>query len=207
VHAADEERGRIERDLHDGAQQQLIGVGMALESARLSVPEGSPAAQMLDEASDQLRASIAELRALARGLRPALLTERGLGVALHELRRRVPVPVSLTVEVAGRLDLAVETAAYFVVAEALQNATRHAPGARVEVHLRHQEGNLLIDVSDNGPGGADQRNGSGLRGLADRVAAIGGRLTVESRPGQGTTVSAHLPAPPPTDASPPEWIG
>jgi signal transduction histidine kinase len=195
VHAADEERGRIERDLHDGAQQQLIGVGMALESARMSVPEGSTTAQLLDEANDQLRASIAELRALARGLRPALLAERGLEVALQELRRRAPVPVSLTVEVPGRLDPAVETAAYFVVAESLQNASRHASGARVEVELRRAGSDLLISVRDDGPGGADQRNGSGLRGLADRVAAIGGRLTVASAPGEGTTVSARVPAP------------
>ena len=194
VHAADEERGRVERDLHDGAQQQLIGVGMALESVRLAIPDHSTAAQLLDEASGQLRASIAELRALARGLRPALLAERGIEAALNELRRRVPMPVSLRVEVPGRLDHAAETAAYFVVAEALQNATKHAPGAGVEVRVRHHDGELLISVRDDGPGGADQRRGSGLRGLSDRVAAVGGRLTVASAVGEGTVVSARLPA-------------
>jgi signal transduction histidine kinase len=105
--------------------------------------------------------------------------------ALQELRRRAPVPVSLTVEVPGRLDPAVETAAYFVVAESLQNASRHASDARVEVALRRAGSDLLISVRDDGPGGADQRNGSGLRGLADRVAAIGGRLTVASAPPRG----------------------
>ena len=193
VHAADDERRRVERDLHDGAQQQLIGVGMALQSARLAVPEHSDAAKLLDEANDQLRDSITELRALARGLRPALLAERGLKVALDELRRRVKVPVSLSVELSGRLDAAVETAAYFVAAEALQNVTRHAPAASVEIQLRHDEGQLLVSVRDDGPGGADQRVGSGLRGLADRVAAVGGSLTVASAAGEGTTVSARMP--------------
>jgi signal transduction histidine kinase len=194
LHAADAERGRVERDLHDGAQQQLIGVGMALESARLALPEHSAAAALLDEASGQLRASIAELRALARGLRPALLAERGLEVALDELRRRAPLPVIVRSELPGRLDAAAETAAYFVVAEALQNATKHAPAARVEVTLRHADGELVVAVHDDGPGGADQRRGTGLRGLGDRVAAVGGRLTVDSPAGGGTTVTARVPA-------------
>ncbi|HTJ31934.1 MAG TPA: ATP-binding protein [Dactylosporangium sp.] len=194
LHAADAERGRVERDLHDGAQQQLIGVGMALESARLALPDHSAAAALLDDARGQLRTTIAALRALARGLRPALLAERGLEVALDELRRRAPLPVTVRADLPGRLDAAAETAAYFVVAEALQNATKHAPGSRVEVRLTHGDGELVVAVRDDGPGGADQRRGTGLRGLADRVAAIGGRLTIDSPAGTGTTVTARVPA-------------
>jgi signal transduction histidine kinase len=193
VRAADDERRRVERDLHDGAQQQLIGVGMTLQSARLAVPEHSPAAQLLDEASGQLRESIVELRALARGLRPVLLTERGLAVALADLRRRVPVPVSLAVDLPERLDPTTEMTAYFVVAECLQNVTRHAPGARVDVSVSRRDGTVVVRVRDDGPGGADDRAGSGLRGLADRVAAAGGVMTVTSPVGQGTIVAAELP--------------
>lgn len=193
VRAADDERRRVERDLHDGAQQQLIGVGMTLQSARLAVPEHSPAAHLLDEASGQLRESIVELRALARGLRPALLTERGLAVALADLRRRVPVPVALAVDLPERLDPTIEMTAYFVVAESLQNVTRHAPGAHVDVSVYRRDGTVVVSVRDDGPGGADGRAGSGLRGLADRVAAAGGVLTVTSPVGRGTTVTADLP--------------
>ena len=193
VRAADDERRRVERDLHDGAQQQLIGVGMTLRSARLATPDHTPAAELLDEASGQLRDSITELRALARGLRPALLAERGLTVALAELRRRVPVPVTLTVELDRRLDPTTETTVYFVVAEALQNVSRHAPGARVDVTVHCENDMVIVQVGDDGPGGADHRLGSGLRGLVDRVAAAGGVMTVSSPAGHGTTILARLP--------------
>ncbi|MFC5004646.1 sensor histidine kinase [Dactylosporangium cerinum] len=192
VQAADAERRRVERDLHDGAQQQLIGVGMALETARLEVPDTHPAAAMLDDASGQLRHSIDELRALARGLRPAMLTERGLPTALAELRRRARVPATLEVAGVPRLAADVETAAYFVVSEALQNAARHAPGASVSIQVTFADDVLLVAVRDDGPGGADVHRGSGLRGLADRVAVVGGILTVQSPPGGGTTVSARF---------------
>lgn len=193
VEAGVAQRRQVERDLHDGAQQQLIGVGMTLRSARLATPDHTPAAELLDEASGQLRDSITELRALARGLRPALLAERGLTVALAELRRRVPVPVTLTVELDRRLDPTTETTVYFVVAEALQNVSRHAPGARVDVTVRCENDTVIVQVGDDGPGGADHHLGSGLRGLVDRVAAAGGVMTVSSPAGHGTTIIARLP--------------
>jgi signal transduction histidine kinase len=199
VQAADAERRRVERDLHDGAQQQLIGVGMALETARLEVPDTHPAAAMLDDASGQLRHSIDELRALARGLRPAMLAERGLPTALAELRRRARVPATLDVAGVPRLGTDVETAAYFVVSEALQNAARHAPGASVDIRVTFVAGELLVQVRDDGPGGADPHRGSGLRGLADRVTVVGGVLHVQSPPGAGTTVEARIPARHPRD--------
>jgi signal transduction histidine kinase len=196
VEAAEQQRRRIERDLHDGAQQQLLGLGMSLQAARATVPDGSPTARYLDEATAQLRDSLAELRALSRGLRPALLAERGLGVALREVQRRATVPVNLAVNLTDRPDPAVETAAYFVVAEALQNAARHANQARVTVDVRQSGDRIEVTVCDDGPGGADERAGSGLRGLADRVAAAGGILTVASPPGRGTIVAARLPVTP-----------
>ncbi|MEV4510942.1 sensor histidine kinase [Dactylosporangium sp. NPDC049525] len=196
VQAADAERRRVERDLHDGAQQQLLGVGMALETARLEVPDTHPAAAMLDDASGQLRHSIDELRALARGLRPAMLTERGLPTALAELRRRARADVALDAAGVPRLPADVETAAYFVVSEALQNAVRHAPGARVHIRVTFGDGELTVQVRDDGPGGADVDRGSGLRGLADRVTVAGGVFSVQSPPGGGTTVEARIPAAP-----------
>ncbi|WP_327001732.1 histidine kinase [Dactylosporangium sp. NBC_01737] len=196
VQAADAERRRVERDLHDGAQQQLIGVGMALETARMEVPDTHPAAAMLDDASGQLRQSIDELRALARGLRPAMLTERGLSTALAELRRRARADVTLDVAGVPRLATDVETAAYFVVSEALQNAVRHAAGARVHIRVAFEPGELVVQVRDDGHGGADVRGGSGLRGLADRVTVVGGAFGVHSPPGGGTTVEARIPAQP-----------
>jgi signal transduction histidine kinase len=195
VQAAEAERKRVERDLHDGAQQQLIGVGIALQTARLEMPDTHPAAAMLDDATGQLRQSIDELRSLARGLRPAMLTERGLATALAELRRRTRAPMTLEVAT-PRFSENVETTAYFVVSEALQNATRHAPGAQIRVHVTFSPDELVILVHDNGPGGADVHKGSGLRGLSDRVTVIGGLLLVQSPPGQGTTVEARIPAVP-----------
>lgn len=196
VEAAERQRRQIERDLHDGAQQQLLGLGMTLQAARATVPDGSQAAQHLDEATAQLRDSLAELRALSRGLRPALLAERGLGVALREVQQRAAVAVDLTVALTDRPDPAVETVAYFVVAEALQNAARYAGPARVTVEVRQSGDRIDVAVRDDGPGGADERGGSGLRGLRDRVAAAGGTFTVSSPPGQGTTVTARLPVVP-----------
>ena len=192
VRAADDERRRVERDLHDGAQQRLLGLGMALRSARRTVPDGTDTAELLDDAAGQLRASLAELRTLARGLRPALLTERGLPAALADLRRRVPLAITLDVDVPERPSAQAETTAYFVVAEALQNVARHAPAASVHIGVRRDGDRLCVEVSDDGPGGADPAEGSGLRGLADRVAAVGGRLTITSA--GGTTVAADLPA-------------
>ncbi|MEV0569781.1 histidine kinase [Dactylosporangium sp. NPDC050588] len=193
VRTGDEERRRLERDLHDGAQQRLIGLGMALRSARDAVEDTSPAAALLDDATDQLRQSLTELRDLARGLRPALLAERGLVTAVQTLLLTVPARVTLTGDLPGRPDPATETAAFFVVAEALQNLTRHAPDADATVTLHAAAGRLTVTVTDDGPGGADPRRGTGLRGIADRVAAAGGHLDVTSVPGHGTTINADLP--------------
>ncbi len=193
LRAGDEERRRLERDLHDGAQQRLIGLGMALRSARESLDDHSPAARLVDDATDQLRHSLTELRDLARGLRPALLTERGLATAVQSLLLHVPVPATLTADLSTRPDPAVETAAFFVIAEALQNITRHAPAAHATITLRVHDNLLRVTVADDGPGGADDRAGTGLRGITDRVAATGGRLTITSDPGRGTSITAELP--------------
>lgn len=193
VRAGDEERRRLERDLHDGAQQRLIGLGMSLQAVRAAVDDDSPVARMLDEATDQLRHSLIELRDLARGLRPALLAERGLAVAVQTLLHHVPVPTTLVADLPTRPDRAVETAAFFVVAEALQNITRHAPDARATITLSAHDDRLTVTVSDDGPGGADARIGTGLRGIADRVAAVGGHMSISDGDRHGTTITADLP--------------
>lgn len=199
VTAADDARTRLEHDLHDGAQQQLLGLGMTLVAARRAVDDDSSAARHLDEATQQLRDSLVELRQLSRGLRPALLAERGLGTALDDLRRRLPVPVTARVEVSARPTAAVETAAYYVIAETLQNVTRHAPQARADVQVdAAADGTVVVVVRDNGPGGADPLRGTGLRGLADRVAAVGGQLELMSPVGVGTTLTATFPPAAPT---------
>jgi len=191
--AADEARHKLERDLHDGAQQQLLGLGMSLVAARRAVPDDSPAATRLDEASAQLKDSLVELRQLSRGLRPALLAERGLEVALDDLRRRIPVPLSVRVDLLERPAPHIEVTAYYVLAESLQNITRHAPAATATVTVQQAGPDLVVSVSDDGPGGADVSRGSGLRGLCDRVHAVGGELDVASAIGAGTTVTARLP--------------
>jgi PAS domain S-box-containing protein len=193
VTASDEARRRIERDLHDGSQQQLVSVAMTLETAAAAV-ERDPAAarELLAEASTELRAAIAELRELARGIHPAVLTEGGLDPALRGLAARSAVPVRIVALPEGRFPAAVEAAAYFVAAEGLTNAARHAGASRVEVTVRAADGALAVAVGDDGRGGA-RPDGGGLRGLADRVAALGGELTVESPAGAGTTLTAVIP--------------
>jgi signal transduction histidine kinase len=191
--AALEERRRIERDLHDGAQQRLIAVGMSIEHARRYIGDFS-AAQALDEAATEVVKTLAELRELARGLRPALLVERGLPGAIPELARRTPIPVQCELEVDARLPDNIETTAYFVVSEALQNVVKHATASQARVMVALRSGQLHIEVRDDGVGGANARDGSGLRGLADRVVAVGGRLTITSPTGDGTVVAATIPA-------------
>ncbi|HET7443440.1 MAG TPA: PAS domain S-box protein [Solirubrobacterales bacterium] len=194
VTAADEARQRIERDLHDGSQQQLVSVAMTLEAAGVAIesdPEG--ARRLLAEASAELREAIGELRELARGIHPAVLTEGGLDPALRGLAARSALPARIGAVPATRFPAPVEAAAYFVVAEGMTNAARHAEGAaRVEVELREEGGRLVVEVRDDGPGGA-QADGGGLRGLADRVAALGGELEVESPAGAGTVLRAEIP--------------
>ncbi|HEY7143385.1 MAG TPA: histidine kinase [Streptosporangiaceae bacterium] len=193
VQAEDQARRKLERDLHDGAQQRLLSIGLALQLARKEVSDGSSAAELLDESESELVAAIEELRNLAHGIHPTVLTEQGLAAAVAALARRLAIPVELGGIMAGRLPAAVESTAYFLICEALQNTVKHARASRAAVSVGQDAGLVLVEVSDDGAGGADPRAGSGLRGLADRVEAVGGRLTVTSAAGRGTTVRAELP--------------
>jgi signal transduction histidine kinase len=191
VEAADEARRRIERDLHDGAQQRLVSIALSL---RLAATRAEPAtATAIEHCIDELMTALAELRDLARGLHPAVLTEHGLLPALGMLASRSTVPVGLDSDLEGRLPPAHETALYFVAAEALTNVAKYARASSATVTLRRDGQWAEIAVADDGVGGVDPEHGSGLRGLADRVEALGGRLTVASAPGKGTTVRARVP--------------
>jgi signal transduction histidine kinase len=190
VRTADEERRRLERDLHDGAQQRLLGLGMALQLLRPHVD--SSGEELLVETEQELQMALAELRELARGIHPAVLTDQGLDAAVRTLAARAPVPVTVKSD-SERLPAHVETAAYFVVAEALANIAKYAHATRAQITLARGNGNAIIDVQDDGVGGAQGRNGSGLTGLADRVGALGGRLLIESPAGGGTQVTAVIP--------------
>jgi signal transduction histidine kinase len=194
VSAGDDERRRLERNLHDGAQQRLLSLGLALQLARARLgPDSDGAADLLAEADAELRAALDELRDLAQGLHPALLTERGLGPALRSLAERSPVAVSIARVPSERLPAPTEAASYFLVSEALTNVAKYARASRVSVNVARVDSRLLIDVDDDGVGGADPARGSGLRGLADRVHALDGRLDLESAPGHGTHVHAEIP--------------
>jgi signal transduction histidine kinase len=189
---ADDERRRLERDLHDGAQQRLVSIGLVLRHAQHELADHPEAARRtLDGAVVEITAAIEELRALAHGLRPALL-QAGLGPALRELASRAPVPVVVSAT-SGRFPTDVEAAAYFVACEGLTNAVKHARAGEVRLEVAHQDSTLVVSVADDGVGGAAAGRGSGLTGLADRVAAGGGRLLIESVRGRGTTVRAELP--------------
>jgi signal transduction histidine kinase len=199
VEAAYEARRRIERDLHDGAQQRLVGLALSL---RLVARRAEPAtATAIEGCIEELMTALAELRELARGLHPAVLSERGLQPALEMLAARSAVPVVLEAELDGRLPSAHEAALYFVAAEALTNVAKYARASTATLTLSGDGHWAAISVADDGVGGARLEHGSGLRGLTDRVEALGGRLTVASAPGEGTTVSARVPmvaAVPPT---------
>ncbi len=194
VTAGDEERRRLERDLHDGAQQWLVGLGLALQLARAQLgSDANGAAELLSEADAELRAALDELRELARGIHPAVLTEQGLGPALRTLAARCPVAVTLAELPEERLPAPAEAAAYFLVCEALANVVKYAHASRVRVTVARRDELVLVDVDDDGVGGADAARGSGLRGLFDRVHALDGELAVESPPGHGTRVHATIP--------------
>ena len=195
VTAAYDARRRIERDLHDGAQQQLLATALTLALLRQRLEsEGNGASALLGRACDQLDGARRELRDLARGLHPALLTDRGVEAAVRALIQRSPVPVELRATVPDRLDATIESAAYFVVSEALTNVAKYAQAQAVTVCLELTADTLLVEIADDGAGGADPASGSGIRGLIDRVQAIGGRLEVSSPPGEGTRLVAALPA-------------
>jgi signal transduction histidine kinase len=194
VDAADAARRRVERDLHDGAQQRLVTVALALKLAgrRLGSAPAEEIAALLQETGDELLGALDELRELARGIYPVLLTDAGLGPAVIALAERSPIPAVVSTAPAERLPGPVEQTGYFVVSEALANAAKHSAAGRVAIDLQAGGGALIVEVSDDGVGGADA-NGSGLRGLADRVAAAGGSLRLTSPPGGGTQLIAELP--------------
>ena len=194
VEAADAARRRLERDLHDGAQQHLVALALNLRFARSQL-ETRPVetAELLDEALAGAQRATDDLRELARGLHPAVLTERGLGPALQLLADRAPITVELSADIPTRLPGPVEIAAYFVASEALTNVVKHAGPARAQITVARRDGTAVVEVADGGVGGVETSSGSGLRGLEDRVGALDGRLEVESRPGAGTRVRAAIP--------------
>ncbi|WP_408610568.1 sensor histidine kinase [Lentzea terrae] len=194
VEAAEAERRRIERDLHDGAQQRLVAVAMGLGRAKSKMdtdPEG--AALLIAEAHADAKEAIRELRDLARGIYPSVLGDRGLDAALSALAARVPIEVELNVDVDPRPPTAVESAAYFTVGEALTNITKHSNATRATVKVNRVETGVLVEVTDNGQGGAELKPGGGLAGLADRAATIDGVVVVVSPTGGPTVIRAELP--------------
>ncbi|RZT86279.1 signal transduction histidine kinase [Pseudonocardia sediminis] len=212
VDAFEAERARIERDLHDGAQQRLVSVSMALGLARLDADDGSPVAHRLDDARTELTAALAELRDLVRGLNPQVLKDNGLVAALEDSAGRSPVPTTVDVSLPRRLPPHVEVTAYFVATEAMTNVARHSGATAARLHGRHQADTLLLEISDNGVGGAtpggralDSRapgsgepggrepGGTGLAGLAERLTAADGRLRLSSPPGGPTLLRAEIP--------------
>ena len=198
VATGDAERRRIERDLHDGAQQRLVTLSLVLGLAReqAAATADTSLEDVLDEAAEQLRLALAELRELARGIHPSVLSEAGLHAAIESLADRLPMAVTVSPGPTLRFDAAVEVAAYFVVAEALTNVVKYAHASDVRVTVMYSAGNLSVEVVDDGVGGADPGHGSGLVGLMDRVGALAGRLDVVSEPGGGTRVAATLPCAP-----------
>jgi signal transduction histidine kinase len=194
VAAADEERRRIERDLHDGAQQRLVALALELKNAqrRLGQAVDTELDTLLASAADELQVAVQELRDLAHGIHPPVLTQGGLAVALDALATRAPLPVTVEAPL-HRLAPDVEGAAYFVASEALANVAKHARASRARIKARQTNGALVIEVEDDGVGGAEAARGTGLRGLADRVEAQGGRLAIESPPGGGTRVVGEIP--------------
>jgi PAS domain S-box-containing protein len=199
VAAGDEERRRLERNLHDGAQQRLVSLSLALRLAQAKL-DTDPAAvpEILGGASEELALALEELRELARGIHPAVLTDCGLDAALEGLAARTPLVVDVE-RLGRRLPEQIEAAAYYVVSEAVANVVKHAGASTVKVGVEAVNGHVAIEVCDDGVGGADASAGSGLRGLEDRLGALDGSLTVESLPGSGTRVLAHIPLPPPAE--------
>ena len=191
IDAADDERRRIQRDLHDGAQQRLVAVALTLGLAESKIKtDPASAAPLITQAREEAQLAIKELRELAGGIHPAVLSDRGLGVALEALASRAPVPVELCGVPADRLAPSVEAAAYFVTAEALTNVAKYSHAEHASVRLALERECLRLEVSDDGVGGANPAAGSGLR---DRIDALDGRLELSSPPGGGTTVTVEIP--------------
>ncbi len=195
IEAADSERRRVGRNLHDGAQQRLVAVSNLLKVAQRKLEHGDEAVDVLRLADDELGAAHAELQGLARGLHPVALSERGLRSALESLTAGCATPTTLDVG-AQELPAQIEIAAYFIVSESLTNANKYAGASAVEIRIVPEAQTVLVEIVDDGRGGAEPESGTGLRGLADRIEALGGRLEVDSPPGAGTRVSARLPLAP-----------
>jgi signal transduction histidine kinase len=195
VEASDAERRRLERNLHDGAQQRLVAMSIGLRRARAKL-RASPddAEELLELLSDELGEALTELRDLARGIHPVVLTERGLGPALEVLVARATITVELAVDLPERVPEPVETAAYYAVSEALANVAKHAGACSAAVRVSRAAGAIVVEIADDGLGGARLDGGSGLRGLRDRIEVLGGELLIDSPAGGGTIVRAELPA-------------
>jgi signal transduction histidine kinase len=196
VAAADRQRRRLERDLHDGPQQRLVSVSVRLRLLASRLAPGSEAEQLLADARKELAVSLQELRDLARGIHPAILSDRGLPAALEALAAQAPLPVKVLVEPVGRAPEPVEVAAYYLVSEALTNILKHSDATSASVWVTRRGTQLVVEVADDGAGGADRAAGSGLRGLSDRIEALGGRLELSSPPGAGTALRAEIPLEP-----------
>jgi signal transduction histidine kinase len=194
VAAADEERRRIERDIHDGAQQRLVALALELRSAQRRLGEDvDPELEgILESAAGELQVAVEELRELAHGIHPGVLVQGGLAAALESLASRSPIPVTVDA-IQERLPPEVEGTAYFVASEALANVVKHAGATKASIRAARANGTVVIEVADDGVGGASTRDGSGLRGLADRVEALGGRLRIESPAGSGTRIVGEIP--------------
>ena len=192
VSASDAERRRLERDLHDGAQQRLVSLAIQLRLLAMDLAPDSDQGRLLAAAQQQLASSLHELRELASGLHPAVL-DRGLADALTSVALRAPLPVAVTVDLDQRPGAPVELAAYYLVCETLTNVAKYADATTATVAVRREDDRLVVVVADDGVGGADPASGTGLRGLADRVEALGGSVHVASPPGHGTTVRADIP--------------
>jgi signal transduction histidine kinase len=194
VAAADDTRVRIERDLHDGVQQHLVSLGLELRNAEMMLPGGMPQLRsQIENIVDGLTGTLDDLREISRGIHPAILSNGGLGRALKTLARRSPVPVEVELEDGVRLPERLEVTAYYIVSEALTNVAKHAHASVVHVQLKAEDSLAVLAIRDDGVGGADPDQGSGLIGLADRVEAIGGRLRLTSEPGAGTLLLVVLP--------------
>ncbi len=195
VEASNAARRQIERDLHDGAQQQLVALAVELRLLRGRVAENHDALELIDRIDAKLAAALDELRELARGIHPGILTARGLPPALESLAARAPLTVACEIDLPVRPPPSVEVVAYFVAAEALTNVLKYAQAGLATIRAHYRDGDLVIETEDDGVGGADERKGSGLQGLRDRVGALEGELTVISRQGRGTLVRACIPVP------------
>ncbi|MFJ1646131.1 histidine kinase [Streptomyces sp. NPDC088258] len=193
IDSFDAERVRIERDLHDGAQQRLVALGMTLGLMRLDIPEGSPLAAQLTEAERQLSVAHQELRSLIRGLNPPVLADHGLVAAVEDHASRFPIPVTVDLRLPGRLPRQLETNVYFLINEAMTNIARHSGARRAKVHGRYHSDVLVLEITDDGRGGADPASGTGLTGLADRLTALDGRVRVSSPLGGPTLLHVEIP--------------